>query len=104
MNVPTDLEDRMLRANMCMNYTLYERDDATSPFQHEFASDQIPIKICPFVYHIDPMHTQRLSVEGFSIEINQGEMVAVIGAHTTGKATFMKLLGARIHLSRNDVD
>lgn len=83
-----------------MDYTLKERDDATSSSTGDFAADQIPLRLSPFVFCLA---SHKLSLEKTTIEIMQGEMVAIVGAHMVGKTSFLQLLAGRLFLDRDEV-
>ncbi|CAE7412923.1 ABCB10 [Symbiodinium pilosum] len=65
-----------------------------------FKTDLIPIKLVDVSYGWDP---QKPIFKDVNISVPQGKLVAVMGAHGTGKATLLKLMGGTIFPNKGTV-
>ena len=43
------------------------------------------------------------ALKGISFEVNQGEVIALIGANGAGKSTFLKILSGQLDTTKGDI-
>jgi len=98
-NFPTDLEVCKAIKNYSMARTLRVREEifkGTSSHNNDenagFKTDTIPLEITKMSY-VYPASDDNLVLRDVSISVKQGNLVAVVGPHCSGKATLLKLLG-----------